>query len=148
MSTQRDHVDPILEEIPVTSSGEEVDPKVLDLAMKIAEKMFLKMKEEDTKEREEEESRRKAEEDKGKGKIEYNDDCWGPSASEGPQKRDLTMFSKYASRYLRNQESGCGYTEAWSRRSLTRMVITTKDKMITKLYAEELRHHGKKGKPT
>jgi hypothetical protein len=58
------------------------------------------------------------------------------------------MFSKYASRYLRNQESGCGYTEVWSRRSLTRMVITTKDKMITKLYAEELRHHGGKGKPT
>jgi hypothetical protein len=21
--------------------------------------------------------------------------CWGPSASEGPQKRDLTMFLKY-----------------------------------------------------
>jgi hypothetical protein len=21
-------------------------------------------------------------------------DCWGPSASEGPQKHDLTMFSK------------------------------------------------------
>jgi predicted RNA-binding protein with RPS1 domain len=74
MSTQRDHVDPLLEEIPVTSSGEQVDPKVLDLAMKIAEKMFLKMKEEDTKKREEEESRRKAEEDKGKGNIEYNDD--------------------------------------------------------------------------
>jgi hypothetical protein len=67
-------VDPLLEEIPVTSSGEQVDPKVLDLAMKIAEKMFLKMKEEDTKKREEEESRRKAEEDKGKGNIEYNDD--------------------------------------------------------------------------
>jgi hypothetical protein len=30
-------------------------------------------------------------------------DCWGPSASEGPQKHDLTMFPKYASRYLRNQ---------------------------------------------
>jgi hypothetical protein len=45
MSTQWDHVDPLLEEIPVTSSGEEVDPKVLDLAMKIAERMFLKMKE-------------------------------------------------------------------------------------------------------
>jgi hypothetical protein len=75
MSTQRDHVDPLLEEIPITSSGEEIDPKVLDLAMKIAEKMFLKMKEEDAKKREEEEeSRRKAEEDKGKGKIEYNDD--------------------------------------------------------------------------
>jgi hypothetical protein len=29
-----------------------------------------------------------------------------PSASEGPQKRDLTMFSKYASRYLRNQVVG------------------------------------------
>jgi hypothetical protein len=44
MSTQRDHVDPLLEEIPVTSSGEEIDPKVLNLAMKIAEKMFLKRK--------------------------------------------------------------------------------------------------------
>jgi hypothetical protein len=59
-------VDPLLEEIPITSFGEEVDPKVLDLAMKIAEKMFLKMKEE--------ESRRKAEEDKGKVKFDYNDD--------------------------------------------------------------------------
>jgi predicted RNA-binding protein with RPS1 domain len=49
MSTQRDHVDLLLEEIPVTSSGDKVDPKVLDLAMKIAEKMFLKMKEEDAK---------------------------------------------------------------------------------------------------
>jgi hypothetical protein len=74
--------------------------------------------------------------------------CWGPSASEGPQKRDLAMFSKYASRYLRNQESGCGYTEAWSRRSLTGTTITTKDKMITKLYVEELRHHGGTRKPT
>jgi hypothetical protein len=32
--------------------------------------------------------------------------CWGPSASEGPQKCDLTIFSKYASRYLRNQVAG------------------------------------------
>jgi hypothetical protein len=32
--------------------------------------------------------------------------CWGPSASEGPKKRVLTMFSKYASRYLRNQVAG------------------------------------------
>jgi hypothetical protein len=55
------------------------------------------------------------------------------------------MFSKYASRYLRNQESGCGYTEAWSRRSSTGTAIMMKDKMITKLYAEELRHHGGKG---
>ena len=51
MSMQRDHMDPLLEEIPTTSTGEEVDPKVLDLAMKIAEKMFLKMKEEDAKKR-------------------------------------------------------------------------------------------------
>ena len=69
MSTQRDHVDLFLKEIPTTSTGEEVDPKVLDLAMKIVEKIFLKMKEEDAKKKvEEEESRKKAEEDKGKGK--------------------------------------------------------------------------------
>jgi hypothetical protein len=55
MSTQWDHVDLLLEEIPITSSGEEVDPKVLDLAMKIAERMFLKMKEEDAKKKAEEE---------------------------------------------------------------------------------------------
>jgi hypothetical protein len=42
MSTQRDHVDPLLEEIPITSSGEEMDPKVLDLAMKIAERCSSK----------------------------------------------------------------------------------------------------------
>jgi hypothetical protein len=31
--------------------------------------------------------------------------CWGPSASEGPQKHDLTMFFqvKYVNRYLRNR---------------------------------------------
>jgi hypothetical protein len=74
--------------------------------------------------------------------------CWGPSASEGHQKREVTMFSKYAIRYLRSQESSCGYAKAWSRRSLTGTAITTKDKMTMKLYAEELRHHGGKGKPT
>jgi hypothetical protein len=31
---------------------------------------------------------------------------------------------------------------------LTGTAITTKDKMITKLCAEELRHNGGKGKPT
>jgi hypothetical protein len=51
-----------------------MDPKVLNLAMKIVEKMFLKMKEEDAKKKaEEEETRRKAEEYRGKGKIEYNE---------------------------------------------------------------------------
>jgi hypothetical protein len=83
MSTQRDHVDPLHEEIPTSSTGEEMDPKVLDLDMKIAERMFLKLEEEGTKKiAEEEESRKKAQEeesrradeDRGKGKIEYNDD--------------------------------------------------------------------------
>jgi hypothetical protein len=91
MSTQRDHVDPLLEEIPTTSSGEEMDPKVIDLAMKIAEKMFLKMKEEDANKRvEEEESRRKAKEDKGKGRIEYNDDLVELLVSRVMRKVGLT----------------------------------------------------------
>jgi hypothetical protein len=92
MSTQRDHEDPLLKEIPVTSSGEEMDPKVLDLAMKITEKMFLKMKEEDAKKRaEEEESRRKVEEDKGKEKIEYNDDLVELLVSRVMSKVSLTI---------------------------------------------------------
>jgi hypothetical protein len=65
MSTQRDHVDPLLEEIPTTYTSEEMDPKVLDLAMNIAERIFLNIKEEDTKKKaEEEESRKKTDEDK------------------------------------------------------------------------------------
>jgi hypothetical protein len=56
MSTQMDHVDHLLEEIPTISTNEEMDSKVLDLAKKIVEMMFLKMKEEDT--------RKKADEDK------------------------------------------------------------------------------------
>jgi hypothetical protein len=69
MSTQRDHVDPLLEEIPTTSTSEEMDPKVLDLTVKIVERMFLKMKEEDTnKNAKEEELRKRADEAKGKGK--------------------------------------------------------------------------------
>jgi hypothetical protein len=48
------------------------------------------------------------------GSIRPDSLCWGPSASEGPQKHNLTTLSKYASRYLRNKKSGCGYTEAWS----------------------------------
>jgi hypothetical protein len=42
----------------------------------------------------------------GSSKPQEHGMCWGPSASEGPQKHDLTMFSKYASRYLRNQVAG------------------------------------------
>jgi thymidine phosphorylase len=70
MSTPRNSEDRLIEDLLVTMTGEEVDPKILDLAMKIAEKMFLKMKEEDAKKKaDEEELRRKAEEDKGKGKL-------------------------------------------------------------------------------
>jgi hypothetical protein len=29
-----------------------------------------------------------------KGALIFNGSCWGPSASKGPQKHDLTMFSK------------------------------------------------------
>jgi hypothetical protein len=70
--------------------------------------------------------------------------CWGPSASKGPQKRDLTMFSKYASRCLRNQVAGIqkhGQDEAW----LKWKTIRTKDETITKLCAEELWHDSRKG---
>jgi hypothetical protein len=62
MSTQRDHVDPRLEEIPTTSTGEEMDPKVLDLAMKIVEKMFLKMQRERPKKKNQEGRPRKTKE--------------------------------------------------------------------------------------
>jgi hypothetical protein len=38
MSTQRDHVDPLLEEIPVTSSGEEIDPNERELGLHLVPK--------------------------------------------------------------------------------------------------------------
>jgi hypothetical protein len=45
-------------------------------------------------------------------------------------------------------KSDCEHTRTWLRRSLTGTAITTKDKTITKLRAEELRHNGRKRKPT
>jgi hypothetical protein len=66
MTTLRNNKDPLLKELLTTSSGEELDPKILDLAMKLAERMFLKIKLED--------ANKKAEEYKEKGKLEYNDD--------------------------------------------------------------------------
>jgi hypothetical protein len=50
-------VDPLLEEILTTSISKEMDLKVLDLVMKIAKRMFLKMKEKDAKKKAEEENR-------------------------------------------------------------------------------------------
>jgi hypothetical protein len=35
--------DSLLEEVLTTNDGEEVDPKIFDLTMKIVEKMFLKV---------------------------------------------------------------------------------------------------------
>jgi hypothetical protein len=70
MLAPRNNEDPLLEELLTTSSGEELDPKILDLAMKIAERMFLNMKEEDAKKKvEEEELRRKAKEDKRERQV-------------------------------------------------------------------------------
>jgi CHASE3 domain sensor protein len=76
MSALRNNEDPLLKEMLTTSSGEELDPQILDIAKKLAKKMFLKMKEDEAKKKaEEEEARRIVEEgDKGKKKIDYNDD--------------------------------------------------------------------------
>jgi hypothetical protein len=38
MSAPRNNNDPILEEILTTAGGEEVDPQILDIAMKLIEK--------------------------------------------------------------------------------------------------------------
>ena len=43
--------------------------------------------------------------------------CWGPSASEGPQKTWFDNVFQVCEQV--SSESGCGYTRAWSRRSLT-----------------------------
>jgi hypothetical protein len=113
MSTPRNNLDPLLKEILATSIGEEMDVKILDLAMKIVERMFLGMKEEDAKKKaKEEESRRIAEEDKGKGKMEYNDDLVellvskvmskvslnaevSPESSDKPSSISLVIFSVF-----------------------------------------------------
>jgi hypothetical protein len=75
MPSPRNNEDPIVKEILTKASGEELDPQIFDIAMKLVEKMFLEMKEDEAKRKvEEEEARRKVEEeDKGK-KIDYNND--------------------------------------------------------------------------
>jgi hypothetical protein len=70
--------------------------------------------------------------------------CWGPLASEGPQKCNWLCSPKEICEQVPSKSS-CEYTKAWLRRSLTEPTITTKDKTITKLCAEELRHNGGKG---
>jgi hypothetical protein len=61
--------------------------------------------------------------------------CWGPSASEGPQKHDLTMFLKYIDRYLRTR------IRATVRRSTKNMKVGAEPKLCV----EELRNSGGKG---
>jgi hypothetical protein len=49
MSVPRNNEGTLTEEILTTSNGEELDPQILNIAMKLAEKMFLKMKEDEAK---------------------------------------------------------------------------------------------------
>jgi hypothetical protein len=60
---------------------------------------------------------------------------------------DNVFQVKYVNRYLRNRVMSIqehGQDEAWARRK----VIMTKDKVITKLCAEKLRHDNREGEPT
>jgi hypothetical protein len=54
MSSLSNNEDSIIEESLTTLSGEELDPQILNIAMKLAEKMFLKMKEDEAKRKVEE----------------------------------------------------------------------------------------------
>jgi hypothetical protein len=75
MSAPRNNDDPILEEILTMAGGEKVDPQILDIAMKLVEKMFLKIEDKDKKKAQEEEARMKAEEEeRGKKTMDYSDD--------------------------------------------------------------------------
>jgi hypothetical protein len=115
MSAPRNNEGPLLKEVSTTTSGEEVDPQILDIAMKLAEKMFLKMKEDDAKRKaEEEEARRKVEEeDIGKKKIDYNDDLiellvskvmrkMNVHIEESPSKSNSYGFNKVPFDYSRS----------------------------------------------
>jgi hypothetical protein len=68
MSALRNNEDPLLKEVLTTASGEELDPQIINVAMKLAEKMFLKMKDDEAKKKAEEE------EDKRKKLIDYKND--------------------------------------------------------------------------
>jgi thymidine phosphorylase len=64
MSAPRNNEDSVLDEMLTTMGGEEVNPQIFDIPMKLAKKMFLEMKEDEAKRKaEEEEARRKTEEE-------------------------------------------------------------------------------------
>jgi hypothetical protein len=66
--------------------------------------------------------------------------CWGPSASEGPQKRDLTMFLEYST------WAGTFGHEPFEHVKIAvwRNTKRTKDGTEPKLCARKLRHDGRK----
>jgi hypothetical protein len=55
MLAPRDNEDSLLEEVLTIASAEELDPQIINIAMKLAEKMFHKMKEDKAKKKAEEE---------------------------------------------------------------------------------------------
>jgi hypothetical protein len=63
--------------------------------------------------------------------------CWGPSSSEGPQKRNLTMFTKY--------DLWTGIFEFMVKADMMRSLIVTKVVVAPKLCGRELRLNRRKG---
>jgi hypothetical protein len=115
MSAPRNNEDPLIEEVLTMASGEELDPQIINIAMKLAEKMFLKMKEDEAKKKvEEEEARQKIEEeDKGKKPIDCNDDLvellvskvmrkMNINTEESPSKSKIYEFNKVPFDYSRS----------------------------------------------
>jgi hypothetical protein len=97
MSALRNNEDPLLEEVLTTERGEELDPQIINIAMKLAKKMLLKMKEDEAKKKAEEE------EDKRKKPIDYNNDMvelliskvmrkMNINTKESPSKRDMNSI--------------------------------------------------------
>jgi hypothetical protein len=63
--------------------------------------------------------------------------CWGPSSSEGPQKRNLTMFSKYG--------LWIGIFGFMVKADTMRSLIVTKVAVAPKLCERELRLNRRRG---
>jgi hypothetical protein len=67
----------------------------------------------------------------------YQAKCWGPSSSEGPQKRNLTIFPKY--------DLWTGIFGFVVKADTMRSLIVTKVVVAPKLCGRELRINRKKG---
>jgi hypothetical protein len=66
--------------------------------------------------------------------------CWGPSSSEGPQKRNLTMFSKY--------DLWTGIFEFMIKADTMKSLIVTKVAIAPKLCGRKLQLNRRKREPT